>query len=164
MRVTFHGVRGSFPSSSPATARYGSNTASIAVECQTELLILDLGTGLHAVRPSQEAPAFRATALVTHLHLDHIMGLPFFAPLDRSGARLDLYAPAQPDMTLTHAFDHLVQPPFFPFRLQDLRGEIRLIEAPREFQIGATSVSSRSVPHLGPTLGYRIQQDGSTLA
>lgn len=67
-------------------------------------------------------------------------------------------------MTLAQAFDDLVKPAFFPFRLRDLRGDIRLMEAPREFKVGAVNVSARAVPHLGPTFGYRVEHNGSTLA
>lgn len=80
MKVTFHGVRGSLPSSSPSTRRYGGNTASVRVESGGQALLLDLGSGLQATDPAADDGPFRASALVSHLHLDHIMVLPFFRP------------------------------------------------------------------------------------
>jgi phosphoribosyl 1,2-cyclic phosphodiesterase len=109
MKVTFHGVRGSFPSVLPANRRYGGNTAAISVEVVGEpLLLLDLGTGLTlldgaAGRAVDRDGAFEATALVTHLHFDHIQGLPFFPPVLEAHTVLDVYGPRQPAGSLRQA-------------------------------------------------------------
>jgi len=132
MRVTFLGVRGSFPCPSPINRRYGGNTAAVSLHVDGEApILLDLGTGLLQFDASEgraDGRPFRASALVTHLHLDHVQGLPFFPPVHERGAELDVYAPRQSEGSLRDAFALLVDPPFFPVPLDEIVGEIRFHE------------------------------------
>ncbi|HVN50886.1 MAG TPA: MBL fold metallo-hydrolase [Acidimicrobiales bacterium] len=165
--MTFYGVRGSTPCSCDANRRYGGNTACVSIDLPgVEPIVFDLGTGLRfwgATFPA-DVP-FRGHALVTHLHWDHVQGLPFFAPVLRAGTRLDVYAPPPESTTLEEAFDEFMSPPYFPVRVNDLPGELRfhpIVQA--EFAIGDVRVVSRSVPHIGPTNGYRVERDGVAIA
>lgn len=170
LKVTFHGVRGSYPSPSPGSQRYGGHTSSVVVEVDGQApLLLDLGTGIaspHSVDVWQKTDeGFRATALVTHLHFDHVLGLPFFTPVNHPGACLDVYGPCQTDGSLAAAFAALVRPPYFPVNLGDLQGEISFQDLSAEsFMVGTLRVTSRLIPHVGPTLGYRIECNGKVLS
>src|SRR5204863_7173906 len=97
LRITFYGVRGSTPCPCEANSRYGGNTACVALEVAGEdPIVLDIGTGLRFWGETLPTDgSFRGTALVTHMHWDHVQGLPFFVPVDRPGARLDIYGPTQ---------------------------------------------------------------------
>jgi phosphoribosyl 1,2-cyclic phosphodiesterase len=99
MRVTFHGVRGSTPCQSDDIRRYGGNTSCVSVDAPgDDPLLLDMGTGLRYF--GKQVPIdtlFRGNCLLTHLHWDHVQGLPFFAPLLREGSSLDVYGPTQDD-------------------------------------------------------------------
>ena len=90
-------MRGSTPCSCDANRRYGGNTSCVAIESPDAApILLDLGTGLRFFGLTQPRDGtFRGTALVSHLHWDHIQGIPFFAPMLAPGARLDVYAPEQ---------------------------------------------------------------------
>ncbi len=127
LTVTFYGVRGSTPCPCEANLRYGGNTACVALEAPgCEPIVLDLGTGLRYWGDTlPKDGSFRGSALITHLHWDHVQGLPFFVPIDRPGARLDIYGPPQNDCTLEQAFEDFMRPPYFPVRFTDLRGDIR---------------------------------------
>jgi phosphoribosyl 1,2-cyclic phosphodiesterase len=165
--VTFYGVRGSCPSPCEANRRYGGNTACVVIGVEGEPpIILDLGTGLRAFGETQPADGtFRASAFVTHLHWDHVQGLPFFPPIDRVGAELDVYGPVQADISLGGAFGELMRPPYFPVRLEELRGQVRFHEqADGDLAIGNAKVTVRTIPHVGPTLGYRVEWAGATVA
>lgn len=133
----------------------------VAVEGQQPLL-LDLGTGVVSFgRQWPETEPFAGAALVTHLHFDHVLGLPFFEPIHQPGARLDIYGPVQPAGGLADAFTALVRPPYFPLHLHDFGGEVTFCEvADDRFPLADLEVMSRLVPHPGPTLGYRIQHGG----
>lgn len=167
LNVTFFGVRGSTPCSCESLRRYGGNTSCVVIEPQAgDPVLLDLGTGLRFFgldRPFDEP--FRGTALVTHLHWDHVQGIPFFTPLLAPGARLDLYAPAQEGVSLADAVRSFVSPPYFPIGVDDLPGEIVFHDTlPGTLRIGEATVRADWVPHIGPTLGYRVEVDGVSVA
>ena len=167
VRARFWGVRGSCPCPSPENTRYGGNTAAVVIEADGELpLMLDLGTGIRAFGATQPLDGtFAATALVSHLHWDHVQGLPFFPPVDRDGARLDIYAPAQGGERLGETFGRLMAPPFFPITYQELRGKITWHEVvDDDFAIPGAKVKARPVPHCGETAGYRVEIGGFTIA
>ncbi|MGE0306541.1 MAG: MBL fold metallo-hydrolase [Acidimicrobiia bacterium] len=166
--VTFYGVRGSTPCGGPHTTGFGGNTSCVAVEsASSDPIVFDLGTGLRYFGASQPMDGtFRGSALVSHLHWDHIQGLPFFAPVLRDGARLDLYGPPPSGgMTLEQAFERFMCDPFFPVGIADLPGHISFNELDDETRdIGGFTVMTRAVPHIGRTNGYRLSRGGAAMA
>ena len=167
LKVTFHGVRGSTPCPAGTTARFGGNTSCVGIEIPGEApIVLDLGTGLRSWGETQPLDGtFRATALVTHFHFDHVQGLPFLAAADRPGARLDIYGPGESGTTVEELFTQFVRPPFFPVSIDQLRGAYCLHDIVEEdFSVGSAKVRARPVPHVGLTLGYRVEWGGASLA
>ena len=167
MNVNFFGVRGSTPCACRDLARYGGNTACVALEAPGhDPLVLDLGTGLRFWGETQpQDGSFRGSALVTHLHWDHVQGLPFFVPVLRPGARLDVYGPPPEGMSLEAAFREFLRPPFFPVEIDALNGEITFHDLlDDDVVVGDAKVMSRSVPHVGRTAGYRVEFAGVTVA
>lgn len=166
MTITFHGVRGSTPCNDPSIARYGGNTSCVSVAAPgQEPLLFDLGTGLRyfGQQQSNDRP-FRGSCLLTHLHWDHIQGLPFFVPLLREGAKLEVYAPPHDGESVMEVFDRTFTPPLFPVGIADLPGEICCHDiGNQEFTIGDFDVVSRLVPHVGLTCGYRVTLGGRTV-
>ncbi len=169
MHVTFYGVRGSTPCPHDSNQRYGGNTSCVVIESAGhEPIVLDLGTGLRLWGDSlPHDGTFRGHALVTHVHWDHIQGLPFFVPVLRDGASLKVYGPP-PDPpgceTLAECFERFVAPPLFPVRIADLPGSIEFITVrDSEISVGDAKVKIRDVPHTGLTNGYRIELDGATV-
>lgn len=168
MQVTFYGVRGSTPCHGPSVARYGGNTSCVAIAVPDHPpVFLDLGTGARDFGHAQPNDgSFRGVCLLSHLHWDHAQGLPFFTPLHSAGAELDVYAPAQGDgRTVAEAIDQVICPPQFPVTVHELPGAVRFHDVGDEdFRIGEIDVTARMVPHVGPTLGFRLEWGGHSLA
>lgn len=167
MQVRFHGVRGSTPCHGEEIRRYGGNTSCVSIVVPGEpVLVLDLGTGLRYLGLEHPEGAFRANCLLSHLHWDHIQGLPFFGPVLRDGSRFDVFAPRQADgRSVAAAMDSIVRPPMFPVTLDQLPGEIVFHDLDEGcFSLGSVAVTARAVPHIGPTFGYRIEWQGRSVA
>lgn len=168
MRATFHGVRGSTPCHGSEIARYGGNTSCVSVEIPgAPPILFDLGTGVRYFGLGQAHDgSFRGVCLLSHLHWDHIQGLPFFTPMLVPGSRLDVYAPAQHGgRTVAEEFERVIAPPAFPVHLSRLPGTFGFHDlADDEFDIGDVHVTARHVPHVGPTLGYRLDWNGRSVA
>lgn len=168
MQVTFFGVRGSTPCHGDEIAKYGGNTSCVAVRAPgQEPLFFDLGTGARYFGAElARHGTFHGTCLLSHLHWDHTQGLPFFTPLLREGSTLDVYAPAQDDgRSVEEVMTTVIRPPVFPVTIDQLPGAVRFHDtADSEFQIGEIRVIARTVPHVGPTLGYRVEWGGRSVA
>jgi phosphoribosyl 1,2-cyclic phosphodiesterase len=166
--VTFYGVRGSTPCGCEANRRYGGNTSCVVVEAAGhDPILLDMGTGMRFFGETQPWDgSFRGTTLVTHLHWDHVQGLPFFVPVLRPGASMTIYGPKPEDgRSLRDVFDGLMSPPYFPVTVADLPGEIRF-EGVEEgwFEASGARVLARAVPHTGLTFGFRLELNGLVIA
>jgi phosphoribosyl 1,2-cyclic phosphodiesterase len=166
VNITFWGVRGSTPCPCEANQRYGGNTACVSVEATgLDPIVFDLGTGLRFFGDAVLADGpFRGLALVTHLHWDHVQGLPFFVPIHQPGASIEICGRSEQG-TLAQAFGEFMRPPFFPVRPADLVGDIHFTDvADDDFSWGRARVSVRDVPHTGATNGYRVEVDGVVIA
>ncbi len=166
--VTFHGVRGSTPCDGADLARYGGNTSCVSVAVPGHHpVLLDLGTGLRYFGLGHRTPSpFRGSCLLSHLHWDHVQGLPFFTPLLREGAHLDVYAPRQADdRPLAELFGNCLCPPMFPVALDAFPGVVDFVAVGDErFGIGEIEVTSRRIPHVCDTCGYRLEWGGASIA
>ena len=167
MQVRFYGVRGSTPCPVGPTARYGGNTSCVVIDIEgDDPIVLDLGTGLRNWGETQPLDGtFAATALVSHFHFDHVQGLPFLAAADRIGSRFDIYGPGQSGHDVADLCEGFIKPPYFPVALDQLRGTYRKVDVWSEsFAVGSAKVMVRPVPHVGLTVGYRIDAGGRSVA
>ena len=168
LTIKFYGVRGSTPCHGPEVARYGGNTSCVVVEAPgQEPVLLDLGTGArYFALDRADVLAFHGHCLLSHFHWDHIQGLPFFPLLLRSGSVLELHGPTPEDHdSIADVIDHMLRPPLFPVAVPDLPGEVRVHDhLDDEFRIGEIAVTSRLIPHIGNTLGFRLDWRGRSVA
>ncbi len=167
--VTFHGVRGSTPCHGPEIVRYGGNTSCVSVDVPgCEPILFDLGTGVRYFGRSWPADEpFRATCLVSHLHWDHIQGLPFFPPVLRPDSEMRIIAPRQASgRSVGEIFAETICPPLFPVDLSVLPGRFEFEGVADETITidGGVEVMARFIPHVGRTCGYRLMWNGLSVA
>jgi len=196
VRIHLGGVRGSTPAPGAEFVRYGGHTSCVAItpadapphegapadgpphegapadgppfdSAGPPRLILDAGTGLRRVTGLLHGESFTGTILLTHLHWDHVHGLPFFAAGDRDDARVTLLLPEQEGgAAAEEVLARGMSPPHFPIAPSGLRGDWSFgTLAPGVFKAEGFTVEAREVPHKGGrTFGYRVSDGHSALA
>ncbi len=160
MKVTFWGVRGSSPISSPDTVQTGGNTSCVLVELEDGTpLILDAGTGLGRLGEFWKARQTHFHLLLSHVHWDHIQGFPFFGPAYDEKNTLSIYGPSNTTMPLKDVLAHQMKPPYFPVGLDTLKASLSFRELGEEtFQIGTATITTMAFNHPGGVLAFRIQE------
>jgi phosphoribosyl 1,2-cyclic phosphodiesterase len=165
MRVKLWGTRGSIPAPGPETVRYGGNTSCVGVTLDDgSLLALDAGSGIRSLGLTLGEEPTRLHILLTHLHLDHILGLVFFAPAFRPQTELVIWGPASPEASLRDRIARYISAPLSPVEVRELPCDVSFRHCPAsEWEIGSARIRAASVTHRGPTLGYRIDEGESSL-
>ena len=166
MNVTLYGVRGSLASPGPSTARYGGNTSCVRVTGPDgSVLVLDAGTGIRLLGRELPRALRRVDVLLSHLHMDHILGLGFFAPLFDPDMEVHVWGPASATLSLGARLARYLSPPLFPVRLRDVPCRLELHHVPcGRVAIGPFWVTAAHVCHPGPTVGYRVEAGRASLA
>ncbi len=167
MQARVWGCRGSLAAPGADTVRYGGNTSCIAVRLESgDVVVLDAGTGIRPLGAAMvdDTPA-EIHLLLTHLHMDHLQGLGFFRPLFDPDVHVHLWGPASPVQPLAERIAIYLSPPLFPVRLADVPATLTFHNASDEpVTIGSATVRAANVAHQGPTVGYRIEEGGRSLA
>lgn len=165
MLVRIWGTRGSLPTPGAGMVRYGGNTSCVQVTLSDGThLILDAGTGIRNLPADLGRSGEPVHILLTHLHLDHIQGLLFFAPLFQPGVEITLWGPAAPGVSLERRIGRYLSAPLTPVEIRELPCRLDFRNCPTtRWQIGPAQITADGVTHRGPTLGFRIEESGSSL-
>jgi phosphoribosyl 1,2-cyclic phosphodiesterase len=166
VKLKVWGARGSIPAPGPETTRYGGNTSCVQVTLDDgSTFVLDAGTGIRSLGLALDSSSERPLhILLTHLHLDHIQGLMFFAPMFNPRSEISVWGPASPEASLEDRIARYISAPLSPVDVHELPCHPSFQEAETtEWRIGSATIRAASVSHRGPTLGYRIEADGTSL-
>src|SRR4051812_22263508 len=167
LRLKIWGCRGSVPTPGPDTVTYGGNTSCVEVLLDDEAaIVLDAGTGIRALGLDLARRGIPQIHLfLTHLHLDHLEGLRFFAPLWDPDVTVEVWGPRSPVLSLRERILRGFSPPLFPIDFRDVPARVMFHDLPAEpWRTNGVSVSSDLVLHPGPTVGFRLEAGGSSVA
>jgi phosphoribosyl 1,2-cyclic phosphodiesterase len=171
MQITFWGVRGSYPVPGAATVRYGGQTSCVEVRTASgETVIVDAGTGMRQLgnKLAREANGQPSNyhVLLSHVHWDHIQGLPFFSPAYIPGTRISVYALLTAANELDQVIGGITRHEFFPMPLEAVPAQFdfQKVEPGVDFVIGAFHITPIALNHPFGSVGYRIDGDGSSVA
>jgi phosphoribosyl 1,2-cyclic phosphodiesterase len=148
------------------TLRTGGNTTCVEVTADGSRVILDAGTGIRALGAELARDGLQKINIcLTHLHLDHIEGLGFFAPFYDPDCEVSLWGPPSSVRTLKERISRYLSSPLFPVEVSDLPARVTFLDAPDgPWEIDGLRMEAWPVSHPGTTLGYRIESDGAALA
>ncbi len=169
MKIRLLGVRGSTQAPGSDFLRYGGHTSCVAITPSGQpnpALLLDAGTGIRSATNMMGGTAFRGSILLSHLHWDHVCGLPFFAAGDHPDSAVDVYLPAQDGCSGRDLLARSMSPPSFPIAPEDLRGRwhFRAMEA-GSLPISGFEIGCADVVHKGGrTFGYRVSDAHGSMA
>lgn len=172
MKVILGGVRGTGCIAQPDFMKYGGETTSVLVEGEKgERIVLDAGTGARKLGQhleTQEA-AGPILLLLTHYHLDHVVGLPSFGPLYRESFEVKVASPAHDGRAPKEVLSQLIAEPFWPVRLEDLHAKVDFLPWKDEassspFRLGGLDVRWCPVHHPGGCTAYRIDEPATKRA
>ena len=163
--LEFWGVRGTMPVSGRGFRKYGGHTLCASLQRPgAGPLIIDAGTGIKKLgdrlMESNRGKKFEITLLMTHFHLDHITGFPFFAPLYSPDVSLTILAPARP--TETRRFlSSLMSGRLFPVTFVETPCRKKILELERGvFRVGTYEVSTCPLQHPQGSVAFRIRDEG----
>ena len=160
--VTILGARGSVPTGDGGFARFGGDTVCVLAELGETAVVLDAGTGLMHL-PQRVLALPELPLLLSHLHLDHLLGFPLCPYLLRRGGVMTLWtaqgAGDDPERSLAELF----RPPFWPVALRDLPGALRFCRADGSFSLGPVRVDTLSGVHPGGVTVFRLSARGKRL-
>jgi ribonuclease BN (tRNA processing enzyme) len=165
MKVTLWGTRGSLASPGPETVRFGGNTSCVSVEgSDGTLVVLDAGTGIRNLGLNLPQDLKKVYILLTHLHMDHVLGLPFFAPLRREGVEVHIWGPATSNLNLRSRLLRYLSPPLFPISVREILSDLHFHELPYgTIEIGGLLVTDQLIVHPNPTVGYCIKGEDASV-
>ena len=168
--IIFWGVRGSIAAPGPKTARYGGNTPCLEIRCGDRTIVIDAGTGLRPLggKLAGGGNGQDLNVYFTHTHMDHFVGLPFFAPAYNPTNKVSFWSGhLRPDRTLREACEHLMSNPLFPVPPDVFQAEVSF----NDFDCGETlqpfgdvRLVTAPLDHPGRCTGYRIEYKGKAIA
>jgi len=157
VKVSFWGVRGSVPSYDLKTKRYGGNTSCVSLEFEGRHLICDAGTGIRSLGHKLAKKRASISLFISHLHWDHIFGLPFFEPIYQKGQKILVAGPTQKGVSFKKELAYVLRAPYFPIGPRDWESHVQWKDLKQEsFKVDGVKVESRWVNHPDGALGFQF--------
>lgn len=162
MRLTVLGTRGSCPVSGRENSVFGGASSCYMIEAGDQVLFLDAGSGILNA-PADALRGKPVTVLMTHTHIDHILGLPLFAPLSDPEREIVLYCRSRDGLDAARQLDRFLCPPLWPCRLEDYPARMLLRELPESLLIGDMNIFCAEAVHPGGSTLLRLERGGKCL-
>ena len=160
MKLTVLGTRGSVPVEGKDFEIYGGATSCYKVQAGNEEIYLDVGSGIVSALPK---PTSNITILLTHMHLDHLVGLPFFIALTQKDRLIDIYAAERVGLKPKDAIDRLISNPFWPCKIEGYPAKVSFHLLPKKFFIGEVEVDTLEGSHPKGSTIYKLTYQGKSL-
>lgn len=128
-KIKFRGTRGSYPVAKADFLKYGGNTSCVEIKCANQTIILDAGTGIIDIGQDKNLSTqnvHQATILISHIHQDHIQGLPFYKPLYNKTTTLNLYGLNPDKENLKETLKKVLFDKVFPLSIDEIKSNFNI--------------------------------------
>lgn len=163
-KLTVLGCRGSMPVSDKKFLKYGGSTSSFLLQAGEKVILFDAGTGiLKSTALLQDVTEYHL--LISHMHMDHTLGLAFWRPLFDGKKQVSLYSEKRGGLTTREQIANFLKAPYWPVGVELFQGvkEYRDIAVGEEFSIGDVLVKTARSNHPDESTMYRLEWDGKTV-
>ena len=157
------GARGSMPVTSKEYMEYGGATSCYRVRIDDEEIYLDAGSGILKANPDSNT---HITILLTHMHLDHIIGLPFFMALSQKNRIIDIYSRKRSGLNAREAINRMISPPYWPLKIENYPATVKyhdINDTSSKLKIGNIDIDMLEGTHPGGSTIYRLNHKGKSL-
>lgn len=164
LRLEVFGTRGSNSIFGDVYTKYGGSTSCYLIESndgnRKEAIILDAGTGLYNIN---DLGYDEITILLSHSHLDHILGLPVFPHLSDENKTIKIYLAKRNGISAKEQIDALISEPYWPCRISDYKAKTEILDMPRSFDVGGVHIDTCESNHPGGSSILKISFRDSSL-
>lgn len=160
MQIKLLGVRGTLPVHGPEFSCFGGATSCVLVRAGGETIILDAGTGLSGRAWESFFPEKHFTLLISHAHVDHLMGFPVFPPLFDPTVTCDIYLKSREGRSAQAQLETLMSPPLWPVTTGSMGAALTFHDVPPFFRVGPVAVETMESRHPGGSTIYKLSLDG----
>lgn len=163
MKVKLLGVRGTVPVHGEDFACYGGATSCVLVQAGDESIILDAGTGLNERDFRAWHRGERFSMLISHPHVDHLMGFPIFPPFFDSSLSCGVYLKSRDGLDAKAQIEKLMSPPLWPVMTWAFKAKVGFPDVESSFMLGDVRVDTMDVSHPGGCTAFRLSHGGKSL-
>jgi phosphoribosyl 1,2-cyclic phosphodiesterase len=168
-RIKLWGTRGSIAVPGRETLRYGGNTTCVELRADSELIVLDAGSGIRplgvALNQEFQKQPINLSLLITHAHWDHIQGFPFFKPAYDSKNEIRVLGFDGAGATFDEIMTEPMRSPFFPITMREMSAKMEITKLTEmKFSLGKVDVHAAFVNHPGVCAGYRLFTSAGSVA
>ncbi|MBR1859145.1 MAG: MBL fold metallo-hydrolase [Selenomonadaceae bacterium] len=162
-RLKILGARGSMPVNGKEYIKYGGATSCYKIRVDDEEIYLDAGSGILKANPEAHT---HITILLTHMHLDHIIGLPFFVALTQKNRSIDIYSRNRSGLSAREAMNRIISPPYWPLKIENYPANVKYHEIDinsNNLKIGNVNIDIMEGTHPEGSTIYRLNYKGKSL-
>ncbi len=166
-KITFWGVRGSFPTPDHDKMNTGGHTSCVSLENEDEIIIMDMGTGIKnlgkQIVSNPNSPS-KINIILSHYHWDHIIGFPMFLPLFSDKYQINIYGKKEA-IELKKIIEHMLNPIFWPVSMNDFKAELNFYNIGDEIKISSSiTIKTQIHHHPNGAFSYKILSDDKIIS
>lgn len=161
MLIRCWGSRGSSPVSGQSFLKYGGDTTCLEIRtADNNILIIDAGTGIRRLgNRLLEKKKYQYHLFFTHIHLDHIIGFPFFNPIYSEKTLINIYGCSGLSKSPQSALASIMRPPYFPVDFKKIKAKLKFYEINKNsFRIGSSVITFIPINHPDGGVGFKIKE------